>query len=217
MRLGMNRRFLRRRILFIVFSIFILLLLILAGLVCIYITGLESVFPVYAEKYAECITEKAVSETSDEIFQNTEELHKMQTGDISFLISDIQKMNSVKSQVNQMISEKIEADRTGIKIPLGSLSGIRLFSGTGPEIPVYAKPVVITTSEFKDEFISGGINQTKYRVYLDVNVDITFMNSGNGYNKKIKDSVLISETVIIGNVPDIYSEKYNEQQGNTGK
>lgn len=214
MRLGMNRYFIREKVLFVcmLVLIFLTLILILTGV--LYVMKLKDIFPVYAEKFAEYSTENAINQVSEEIFRDNPELNNIKTEDISFLTSDIQKLNYIKSQANHKISEIIESDR--IKIPIGSLFGINILSGIGPEIPIYAKPIVITTSEFKDEFISEGINQTKYRVYLDINVDITFISSGIEYNKQVNDYMLISETVIIGNVPNLYNTLAKNTEDNYG-
>lgn len=86
----------------------------------------------------------------------------------------------------------------------GNFTGNNLLSGYGPDIKVKVIPQGTVTTEFKTEFLSAGINQTRHRVYLNVSgtmyVTAPFMED----EMTIDTGVTIAETVLIGDVPEFY-------------
>jgi len=191
--------------------ILIIIAVLFAILSSLYIAGLEPLFPIYAKKYAEAVTEEAVTKASNEIFAdniNTAVLNE--TGNnVTLLNSDIKELNNIKSKFNSSVSEIIESDKSGIKIPIGSITGMAIFSGMGFEVPVYAKPIVITTSEFYEEFTDAGINQTRHKTYLKICVDITFIYSKLEHRETVNSTILISNGIIVGAVPNIITSPTN--------
>ena len=55
------------------------------------------------------------------------------------------------------------------------------------------------------EFESAGINQTVHKLSLRINADIRILTPSGTITEKITTSVLIGETVIVGNVPLVNS------------
>ena len=53
-----------------------------------------------------------------------------------------------------------------VSVPAGSLLGSKFFSQTGPNINLRVIPLSVSGMDFKTEFESQGINQTKYKVYI---------------------------------------------------
>ena len=99
------------------------------------------------------------------------------------------------------IEEKLN---NGIPIPFMAFSGVKLLSGYGGNI--YLKTVSATniTCEFKSEFKSSGINQTLHSIYVNVIVEISANMPLSSKTSVNKTTILISEAVLIGKVPDIY-------------
>ena len=50
----------------------------------------------------------------------------------------------------------------------GNFTGNSLLAGCGPNVKVKVIPIGTVTTDFKTEFVSAGINQTRHRVYLTV-------------------------------------------------
>ena len=93
----------------------------------------------------------------------------------------------------------------GIKISLGTLSGMPILTEKGPDLTFELKPVGSVSCDLKSNFISAGINQTNHKLFLLVNSDILVIIPGLK-DKKIKtqSTVLLAESIIIGEVPDTY-------------
>ena len=64
--------------------------------------------------------------------------------------------------------------------------------------------VASTDAAFRNEFTSAGINQTHYRVMLDVTVSARLLLPGGVVETEVTAPVCVAETVVVGQVPDAY-------------
>ena len=62
----------------------------------------------------------------------------------------------------------------------------------------------VITVEISDEFLSAGINQTKYRATIDISVSASVVSALFSDTRDIKMSLPICERILIGNVPNYY-------------
>ena len=132
-------------------------------------------------------------------------LDRDETGKIMALRANVIEMNRIASTVSEEIQER--NDNLGgvfVKIPLGNFTGNIFLSGRGPSVKVKLIPTGTVKIEFKTEFLSTGINQTRHRVYLQIKskmgIVAPFANSG----VEVFTEVNVAETVLIGEVPDTY-------------
>ena len=94
--------------------------------------------------------------------------------------------------------------RVDIKVPIGAISGTKILSGTGPNINIKVMPVGSIDTEIKTEFESKGINQTVYRIYLNLICEIKIIMPYESISRKIENQILLVETGIVGDVPETY-------------
>ena len=128
---------------------------------------------------------------------------KKTDGLITALKTNMQEVNHLKSEILQLIYQKISRINGGIST--GTLMFPGLFSGRGPEISLRVHAVQSVNAVFLSEFTQAGINQTLHRLKLNVQVEGSVLVMGKSYPYTVSDCVLIAETVIVGNVPHTYS------------
>ena len=87
---------------------------------------------------------------------------------------------------------------------MGSVSGISSLSAISPKFEIVLERAGGIESKIKSEFTSVGINQTIHRIYLDITCNIGILTPFESVSKSINSNVLLTETVIVGNVPDTY-------------
>ena len=128
---------------------------------------------------------------------------------------DKQNIKSIdmKSEAINVLAQKItltaqeyinRIGRDGIKIPMGSLSGITLFTGLGPDINIKIYLVGSTQTEIISVFEASGINQTLHRLYINIRGSIAVAVPGLPSTIKTSTQVLMSEMIIVGEVPPTY-------------
>ena len=67
-------------------------------------------------------------------------------------------------------------------------------------------------TQIKTEFESAGINQTIYRIYLEIECNVSILTSYKTIDKTINNQVLLVETVVVGEVPQTYLQLENIEQ-----
>lgn len=134
------------------------------------------------------------------------DIQKDETGKILAIKTDMKKVNSLKSSITMSVQEKITTmGKRKINIPLGTFSGTEILNGRGPKIPLSVSMSGSVVTDFKSEFLAAGINQTKHRVYLDVSTEVFALIPGYPVNTAVNTSVLIAETIIVGEVPALFA------------
>lgn len=117
----------------------------------------------------------------------------------STAVNSIVQKSTIESQ-----NRITELGSHGIDVPVGSLSGIMLFSGKGPDLNLRVVPVGSVTAKLCSEFKEAGINQTNHRIYLRIGAKISAILPGANNVINTETDVVILESVIIGKIPDTY-------------
>lgn len=128
-----------------------------------------------------------------------------ENGKVTLVQTDSASINQLSYDLAWDIQQRfknIEEER--IQIPLGTVIGSQILSQTGPKVKLKILPLGTAKIVFKTELQEAGINQTKYKIYLDVvntaRVIVPFSNN----QIQVETTLLIAEAVILGEIPDSY-------------
>lgn len=133
-------------------------------------------------------------------------IERSEEGKLIGITTNIQKINCLKSSLSNAIANELDKDEIKkIRIPLGTILGTELFSGSGPMINIKIFITGNIVANFESELSEAGINQTKHRIILNVEVNISAIMPGYPVETKVKTNVTIAETVIVGEVPKVYA------------
>ncbi len=192
---------------------FTVLILIVATLTVYKI--MESIDPIFeglciskAQGIATEITNRKSSEVLAKYnYKDTVQIIKDSDGKNNMLKTDIVMINKIASDIAIEIQKELdEIEKQSIEIPLGALTGNQYFAGSGPNFKIKIISAGDITTDIKTEFKAAGINQTMYRIYLNLECKISILTSYKTINKTITNQVLLVETVIMGEVPETYLE-----------
>lgn len=126
-------------------------------------------------------------------------------GKITFVNSNVIYMNKLANEISINISKEINnLEYVLVDIPLGSLLGSDLLNSFGPNVQIKFIPVGDVETEFKTDFSSTGINQTKHKVFLLITCKIEALSVVADTLVTTHLEIPIVETVIVGGVPDTY-------------
>ena len=127
------------------------------------------------------------------------------TGKITALSTNMAYVNRLQTQIVNKIYETIpDAAHEIIHVPLANILGSRVFSGSGPCIPIKVLSVTNVKPKFTNVFTSAGINQTRHQIFLDIDIELSVLVPGYKGITHIYSQVIIAETVIVGDVPHTY-------------
>ena len=109
------------------------------------------------------------------------------------------------SIADDILQRMAEVSSTDLAIPIGTLTGSPLLAGRGPCLRVRMQSVGTATARFDNQFSSAGINQTRHRIILDVDVHVSILLPGLTTYTKVSNEISVAETVIVGGVPETYT------------
>ena len=129
----------------------------------------------------------------------------MSRGKIIAINANIIELNKLSSEISYKIQEKLNnLDKVSVRIPLGQVMGLNVFSGYGPDIDIKLVPMGNIETKFDTEFASEGINQTKHTIYMNIQSIITVVAPFIGSSVQCNSTVTVAETIIVGDIPETY-------------
>ncbi|MBO5103226.1 MAG: sporulation protein YunB [Clostridia bacterium] len=164
-----------------------------------------------SEAKVQSMTAQSVNSAVQSVINNSnvyDEIIDIQTdseGNITtFQVKSI-LINKLAREIGKTAQQNLElVGSQGIDIPLGTLTGIPMFVGTGPNIYFKVQPIGTLSSSFASEFVSAGINQTNHRIYMNVQASVSMVLPTASRTIKTNTQILICESIIVGKVPDTY-------------
>lgn len=127
----------------------------------------------------------------------------LSNGKAGLITVDTIAINSIATEISIKLTDEIKEAQSLFGIPFGNTVGITYLAGKGPKINVTITPVGYTKYEINSQLISGGINQTVHRISIDFSAEIECVAPFNKEIIIVESSVVLAETVIIGDVPQI--------------
>lgn len=125
-------------------------------------------------------------------------------GNVTAISGNMAHINELSSEILNMVIESTDTDPMIVKIPLGSLLGSNLLMGKGPDVSVEISMLTSSRVDFKSKVEACGINQTNYRLYLEVVIDVDVLIPWGTESATVLTEVLVADTVIVGKVPETY-------------
>lgn len=192
----------------------IIILVIIIFCICYYknvvANNIADIFAEYSYSYATECANKAILMSMQEKtnYKDYVEISKNESGDINLISTNSIKVNEtsriIVENTKKLLVDKID---NGVKIPVFAFSGIKAISGYG--IPIHFDSLAISSVEcdIKSEFVGVGINQTLHRLFFEVSTSIVIEAPAKKRVETIITPVLVSESIIVGKVPEIYLNK----------
>lgn len=149
--------------------------------------------------------EKATEVMANYEYEDLMTIYRDSNDNITMIKANIIPINKIISDVAVKIQNALnEEESKNLYIRLGSFTGTKILSGSGPKIPMKISTVGNVLTDFKSEFSSAGINQTLHRVYLQVDCTVSIVTPYDSIQETISNQVILIENVIVGTVPNTY-------------
>ncbi|HWQ77279.1 MAG TPA: sporulation protein YunB [Anaerovoracaceae bacterium] len=128
-----------------------------------------------------------------------------QEGNITYVESNTAAMNSLATELTRKVQSQYQwKEPTILSVPVGSIVGSQILSQIGPDVHLKVLPIGMSRVNFKTEFESMGINQTKYKIYLEMDSQARVLAPFTINNIEVQSTILVAEAVIVGEVPNAY-------------
>ncbi len=134
-------------------------------------------------------------------------------GTIAAITLNSSYINGYKADISDGCSDKLSNfDETIVPVPVGSLIGGSFFNGKGACINVKATIYGFAVTDVESKFESAGINQTRHTIYLNVQASAHAYMGLCHLNESVDETIILVETIIVGNVPDSYYVRDDESR-----
>lgn len=190
------------------------LVFIIAALICCWICVKGRVGPnmeAIGEVKARAVVNRIVNRTINENFEEFDDMENLlivktdKQGGICMVQSDTRRINALMSKLMLRLQDNYsKIEPAEIKVSAGSLIGSRILSQKGPYFNLKIVPISVSETQFKTELEEQGINQTKYKIYAVIKSSIRMLAPFTDREITVTNTVLVAETVILGQVPDSY-------------
>ena len=174
---------------------------------------------VYAANAARSAMTEAINTAVTKVIDGSEiryaDLIQVQTDSSDNIIaieSDILKINRLKAEVTNAVLEELKSARYHqVSVPLGDLLG------RGPRIPVRISVAGSVETGMESRFTSAGINQTSHQISMTVQLALFSAVPGSEETVDVQSQFLIAETVLVGKVPDSFTNVTGDDRDTIGK
>lgn len=137
------------------------------------------------------------------MYEDIININKDECGNINMIKADTIKLNKLACDVALESQNRLkEFGVKGVKLPASYIFKNNIISFFGPSIKVKMQPIGYTETKYISEFTSAGINQTNHKISMEVITNIRIIIPLNSKDIEVKKQVPISETIIVGKVPE---------------
>ncbi|NLJ57463.1 MAG: sporulation protein YunB [Tissierellia bacterium] len=126
-------------------------------------------------------------------------------GRVNMVRTDTYVMNNISNNIARSVQEEIvNLKNQTFSIPLFTALDNQIFANKGPDLNFTILHEGSVLVDFITDFEQSGINQTRYKIYITVDLDIGVISPIITGNTNVNNNLLIAEIVIIGDVPESY-------------
>ncbi len=192
---------------------FCLVLLMVLGIYSIVFTEkiIKPNVAAIAEVKVQAMITKIVNDAVHNQFVSDAEVNELitiktdQEGNITYVESNTLAMNNLATGLAQTVQKYYQWEEpVNLHVPMGSILGSQIISQLGPYIDLKVQPIGMSRVNFKTEFESMGINQTKYKVFLELDSQARVLAPFSMNNINVQNTILVAEAIIVGEVPKSY-------------
>lgn len=169
-----------------------------------------------SEAKVNALAQKAVGSAIFEVVSDTDiygsliNIIKDNDGNITMISTNAIQMNLLARRLSRLAQQKLdEIGSQGIKIPIGTFSGMPILAGRGPSITITVTPIGAMSTKFQSEFSQAGVNQTLHKIYVNLSASVSIVLPTANLKIQTNTQVLMCESIIVGKVPEAYLNSYS--------
>lgn len=146
--------------------------------------------------------------------ENLTKINYNKSGTVSSVNINTPSLNEIKANLNNSVQSVLGKDSdVYVKFPIGNVFNSSFLVGLGPDVNLKIKINSSVVTDVKTEFKAAGINQTLHRVIIVVNNNACLMMPLFKKDIDFKTPIVVSETVIVGEVPDSFTSVNDYEDG----
>ncbi len=166
----------------------------------------------YLENYLNNYTQMALNNAIIEISNNYDfettgfvRVNTSASGQTAYVETDTISINEFKGKVANKIIENMRKDnKKDVNFKVLNLLGNTYWINKGPSIKITVFPIGNVKTDLNSKFSQAGVNQTMHELVMTAELEARIVFPFGSIKKNGKANIPISNTVIVGEVPDSY-------------
>jgi sporulation protein YunB len=199
----------------------VLILVIVAGIIVLVLAMLVNIYVAPAiiktaemqiQGIGQGVLNDAVRKTiTDADYANLVNIQRDDAGDIQLVTVNAKEINNIQNIAAAYAQQKLgNLEKTGVSVNIGTAVSV-LTTGLGPDIRVAVQPRGAVAATYYTRFETGGVNQTRHKIYIHLIADIRILVGLNARDIEVANDILVCETIIVGKVPQSYIDVNNKE------
>lgn len=169
---------------------------------------LLSIVQYECRRYALNVFGEAADESMVAFPESYEELYEIQyapDGSIAAVAVNGYAVNHLQSALSMSLTKKLmEVEQTPLRISAGTLTGLQLLVGRGPELELKVLPESYVETEVYSSLEDAGINQTRLCIYVRFVMNMSVVMSGYSTVIEVSNDQFLGEILLVGQTPQAY-------------
>lgn len=193
----------------------IALLLLLALTIALVVYSMARIQRIFMEYAVNLCEDSAIQEINnlmeEEVFSNPAACQDMVVLEhdtenrVTALRTNIFAIGRMKSRLVNGLFERLgDLEHTTVEVPLGTVFAPHFLTGKGPSLDIGMAGMGQMSAEFVSAFSSAGINQTRHNIIIEIHAGFRILTPLGGKDIEIVTNYPVTDTVIIGTVPEQY-------------
>lgn len=179
-------------------------------------------------RYAVSVAETTMLNSANEAILNILEKNNVSYDDIAVLTNgpdgyvtsleiNTYEVNRLKSSISNETTRLVDSrEYYNVSIPIGTFFGNVYTTGLGPCINFKMQLTSTAFVNFSHEFKDAGINQVLHIINVDITINGSLIITGYHEGISVSTSAIAAQTVIVGKIPDAFTNVIESQTDNTG-
>lgn len=172
-----------------------------------------SAYPIFVASCKTRANSVATNIVNDEVnkvmslynYEDLVNVEKDDKGKISMISAKIVPINNIVADIVTNIQKNIDSKATEkVYVNLGKVSGFTILSQIGPTFTIELERAGSIEAKIDSEFQDVGINQTLHKISLTLFCNINVLTPIEVIDDTVETKILLTETVIVGEVPNAY-------------
>lgn len=119
---------------------------------------------------------------------------------------DVDDPNMKPIEFGDSVGDLAAKDPTVVEVPLGQATGNTVLANLGPRVPIHFEIVGNLQSDVVHEVKEFGVNAALFEIYIPVTVNMQIVIPFSTTTTEISTKVFVDSRVIMGEVPDFFSD-----------
>ena len=213
-----------KRLVYIIFIFLIILTLIFTAVFILYDENARKIINNYSESVAKIKVNTILNDkvygyldNNSIVYSDLVNITYGNDNEIRAINIDSIKINKIKSGIVSAVQKEVHKNsKFNFGIPLGTIIGNSFTINRGPSIPINMTISSAVESNVISTFEGSGINQTLHRIVLRLKVNTYIVMPWYRSSCLLETDFILTETVIVGKVPDAFTVVIESEDDNTG-